>query len=315
VDTASEPLAPAGPHRPTFGAEAEGSVVRFRSQDGLLLAARIFDVTPSERLPLLCLPGLSRNSRDFIGLGRFFARHASEPRKVVAVDYRGRGLSEPDRDWRNYKPLVEAHDVLAAATVLGIERAILIGSSRGGIVAMLLGALRPALIAGVILNDIGPVVEGTGLARIKKYLGSVPAVRDWDEALDTLRRGAGAQFPGLSEEDWRRQAEAYFAESGSGIAPQFDRNLLRSIGDLDLSERLPVLWPQFMSLAGVPVLAIRGEHSDVLSPRTLVEMAERHPQFEHLTVRGQGHTPLLRDAPTLERILTFAQRCDEPADS
>ena len=149
-----------------------GRVQTYRSQDGLMLAARIFSPpTPApERLPLLCLSGLSRNSRDFIAIGEYFANHAVEPRRVVALDYRGRGLSEADPDWRHYKPLVEAQDALAGAAVLGIERAIIVGTSRGGLIAMLLGALRPTLIGGVVLNDIGPVIEGTGLARIKNYL-------------------------------------------------------------------------------------------------------------------------------------------------
>ena len=288
----------------------EGRIVRFRSQDGILLAARIFDAARSHRLPLLCLPGLSRNSRDFLAIGNFFSAHPTEPRMVIALDYRGRGLSEPDPDWRNYKPNVEAEDVLAAAAVLGLEEAIFIGTSRGGIVTMLLGAVRPGLIAGAVLNDIGPVLEGTGLARIKRYLDAVRPVGGWEEAVTAVKNSAGAQFPGLSAEDWRAHAEAYFTKMRSGFAPQFDRNLIRAISDIDFSERVPVLWPQFLGLGRVPVLAIRGEFSDVLSPRTLGEMADRHPEFEQLTVRGQGHAPLLRDLSTIERIFAFARRCE-----
>ena len=288
-----------------------GRIARFRSQDGITLAARIFDAPPSDRLPLLCLPGLSRNSRDFIALGRHFSGHPAEPRRVVAVDYRGRGLSDPDPHWRNYRPDMEANDVLAAMAVLGIEEGIFIGTSRGGLIAMLLGALRPGLMAGVVLNDIGPVLEGTGLARIKRNLDALHPASGWNEAIAALRHGIGPQFPALSMEDWRATAEAYFAQTAKGLVPQFDRNLLRAIADLDFSDRIPVLWPQFMSLARVPLLAIRGEFSDVLSADTLAEMAERHPDFEEMTVRGQGHAPLLRDMPSLNRILAFARRCEE----
>ena len=158
---------------PTAPAEAEyGRVVAFRSQDGLRLAAHVFEAPASGRMPLLCLPGLSRNSRDFSALGRFFARHPCAPRKVVALDYRGRGLSDASPDWRSYTPMVEARDVLAAAAALGLDRVVVVGTSRGGIIAMLLGSLRPALIAGTALNDIGPVIEGTGIARIKKSLAA-----------------------------------------------------------------------------------------------------------------------------------------------
>jgi len=286
-----------------------GRLIRIRSQDGLSLACRCFDAATSERLPLLCLPGLSRNSRDFIALGRFFSRHPGEPRNVIAIDYRGRGFSDSDPNWRNYRPVVEAQDVLTVATALGVERAILVGTSRGGIIAMLIGALRPRLIAGVVLNDVGPVLEGTGLARIKSYLSTRSTVANLDEAATLLRSMSGAQFPGLTHEDWRALAEAYFAETKRGLAPQYDPNLRKTAIDLDVTEKIPVLWSQFMSLARVPILAIRGEHSDILSARTLAEMAERNPGLEQLTVTGQGHAPLLRDEPTLKRIDAFAKRC------
>jgi pimeloyl-ACP methyl ester carboxylesterase len=305
--------------RETFGGEAaffstprsaeSGRVVRIRSQDGLSLAARIFDAPGSDRLPLVCLPGLSRNSRDFLALGRFISSHPSGSRRVIAVDYRGRGLSESDPNWRNYKPIVEAEDVLTIAAALGIERAILIGTSRGGIISMLIGVLRPALIAGVVLNDIGPVLEGRGLARIKSYLSSRHSVASWEDATALVRSISEAQFSALSDSDWRSMAAAYFVETRSGLVPQFDRNLRKTIVDIDATEKIPVLWPQFMSLAGVPTLAIRGEHSDLLSPRTLAEMATRHPRLAQLTISGQGHAPLLADEATLARISTFALDC------
>jgi pimeloyl-ACP methyl ester carboxylesterase len=298
---------------PATDASAEndvGRIVRIRSQDGLSLAVRIFDVPGSDRLPLLCLPGLSRNSRDFLALGRFFSSHPAEPRRVIAVDYRGRGLSEADPDWRNYKPIVEAEDVLTITAALGIERAILVGTSRGGIISMLIGMLRPTLIAGVVLNDIGPVLEGRGLARIKAYLSSRHSVASWEEATALVRSVSEAQFPGLSDTDWRSFAAAYFTESRSGLTPQFDPNLRKTVVDIDVTEKIPVLWPQFMSLANIRVLAIRGEHSDLLSPRTLAEMALRHQRLEQLTVSGQGHAPLLGDEATLTKISAFAAGCD-----
>jgi pimeloyl-ACP methyl ester carboxylesterase len=297
---------------PGVAGEYGGQVQRFRSQDGLLLAARVFRAASSgSRTPLLCLPGLSRNSRDFSGLGRYFCQHPAEPRTVIALDYRGRGLSESDPNWRNYQPVVEAQDVLAAVAVFGVEHAIVIGTSRGGIIAMLLGALRPGLLAGVVLNDIGPVVEGTGLARIKNYLSARRRpVHSWSQAIAMLRETAEGQFPALSDDDWRAHADAYFAETRSGLAPQFDPRLVKTIDDVDFTEKIPPLWPQFRSLSRVPVLAIRGEFSDILSKKTLEEMNERHPDFEHLTVPGHGHAPLLRDLETLQRISAFARRCD-----
>ncbi len=287
----------------------DGRVAYFRSQDGLSLAVRFFDSADRSRLPLLCLPGLSRNSRDFVGLGRFFASHPTEPRRVIAVDYRGRGLSDNDPDWRNYKPIVEAQDVLAAAAAFGIERAILIGTSRGGILSMLLGVLRPALIAGAVLNDIGPVIEGRGLVRIKGYLTvKKRSVGSWDAAIAAVRAAGEAQYPRLPDEEWRALAAAYYGPAGGGLAPEFDPNLRKAIVDIHLSEKVPVLWPQFMSLARVPMLAIRGELSDILSPQTVAEMVKRHPRLDAFVVPRQGHAPLLRDSMTLGRILAFAQQ-------
>ncbi len=293
----------------SFTGEYFGQVNHFRSQDGLKLAVRTFRAAQSSRLPLLCLPGLSRNSRDFIALGRYFSQNLSEPRTVIALDYRGRGLSDNDPNWRNYKPVVEAHDAIIAAAVHGIERAILVGTSRGGIISMLLGALRPGLIAGAVLNDIGPVIEGTGLARIKNYLSGRRPVANWDEAVALIRDTAENRFPALSEDDWLAQAEAYFAEEGGGLVPQFDPALVKPIAAVDVTERIPPLWPQFASLGAVPVLAIRGANSDLLSEQTLKQMHERHPQMESLVVEGQGHAPLLRDAATLDRMFAFVKRC------
>ena len=146
----------------TADSSENGRVVRIRSQDGLSLAVRIFDAPSTDRLPLLCLPGLSRNSRDFLALGRFFSSHPTESRRVIAVDYRGRGFSDADPDWRNYKPVVEAEDVLTITAALGVERAILIGTSRGGIISMLIGVLQTFAVA--VDYSLLDALRATGIA-------------------------------------------------------------------------------------------------------------------------------------------------------
>lgn len=289
----------------------EGRVIRFSAQDGLMLAARMFGVHQPGRLPILCLPGLSRNSRDFIALGRHLSENASQPRQVFALDYRGRGRSDHDRNWHNYTPLTEAHDVMAAAAALGIAEAVLVGTSRGGLIAMILGALRPGLMAGVVLNDIGPVIEGIGLARIKRYLTGNGAVSSWDAAEEAVQRINSTHFPALDDDDWRAFTRAIFVEKDGQIRPDFDPKLVNTVKNIDFETSIPVLWPQFESLGGIPVLSIRGERSDILSAETVSGMAARHHHFEQLTVPGQGHAPLLRDAASLERIKAFALRCDE----
>lgn len=291
-------------------AAQEERVVRFAAQDGLTLAARIWGAPRPDRLPVLCLAGLSRNSRDFRALGRALAGPADGGRQVIALDARGRGLSDADPNWRNYTPLTESHDVLTAATVLGIERAVVVGTSRGGILAMILGALRPALLAGVVLNDIGPVIEAEGLARIRTYLAAARPMRSRDEAVAAVKRVAGTRFPALAEEDWRAMTEAFYVEADGVLRPDYDERLLRGLESLDSAEAIPVLWPQFDSLRRIPVLVVRGALSDIVSAETVAAMAARHPDLAQHTVEGQAHAPLLRDAPTMERIAAFVRRCD-----
>ncbi|MBZ8131900.1 alpha/beta hydrolase [Afifella sp. IM 167] len=281
------------------------------AQDGLKLGLRFYGEWHAERLPLVCLPGLSRNARDFQRLASFFAGHAEAPRTVVALDYRGRGLSGYDRNWKNYHPLVETADVVTVMTALDIPEAVFIGTSRGGLAAMILGAIRPKLLAGVVLNDIGPKIEGTGLARIKNYLGRMRPPRTWAEAEELVRQINGRTFTGVDDEDWRAFTEAMFVKVDGELKPDFDPNLMKTVQNLDLEDEVPTLWPQFASLAKIPVMSIRGANSDLLSPSVVDEMARRHPSMERLTVPGQGHAPLLRDRPTLNRIAAFARRCDE----
>jgi pimeloyl-ACP methyl ester carboxylesterase len=291
--------------QPQTSDSSGGRIVRVRAQDGTRLAARIYQAADSSRLPLLCLPGLSRNSRDFAALGAFLSAHPAEPRTVIALDYRGRGLSEPNPDWRSYTPLVEAHDTLAVAAALGVSEAVVVGTSRGGLIAMILAGLRPDLLAGVVLNDIGPVIERAGLARIKTYLSARPRPADWQAAVAALRDVHGRFFPALSGADWLAYAQATFTEASEGLEPNFDPALINTLQALHGTTEIPVMWGQFAGLTRVPVLAIRGEHSDLLSPGTLAEMAERHPRLEQITVPGQGHAPLLRDSATLERVAAF----------
>lgn len=291
--------------------ENAGTVTCFSAQDGIRLAARIFGSHQPDRLPVLCLPGLARNSRDFIGLGNYLAVENQPPRQVFALDYRGRGLSDPAAHWTDYSPLLEARDVLTATEALGIHKAVIVGTSRGGLIAMVLGALRPALMAGIILNDVGPVIEGTGLARIKGYLSNPASPRDIDDAVERMKRVMAGQFTSVTEKDWKALARAVYAEDEKGnLRLDVDQGLLRSVASIDLEHAIPTLWPQFESLRRHPMLSIRGENSDILSEDTVKAMVERHPHLETLTVIGQGHAPLLRDLASLSRISAFALRCD-----
>jgi pimeloyl-ACP methyl ester carboxylesterase len=282
----------------------------YSSSDGLKLHARVYDAAKDEAAPVICLPGLTRNARDFHELALYLSRDAATPRRVVAFDYRGRGQSAYDPNWRNYDPVVEAGDVMAGLTALGIEHGAFIGTSRGGLIVLAIAAMRPALLKAVVLNDIGPVVEGAGLAQIRAYLERAPKPADFSEAVAIQRAAQQGIFTTLNDADWERAARAIYRDEGGRPVPDFDPALLKTLKSINLSKALPELWPQFMGLAGVPVLAIRGENSKLLSAQTLMEMQKRLPDLEAVTVAGQGHAPFLETAGLPRRIETFLQKAD-----
>ncbi|MEO3998620.1 alpha/beta hydrolase [Mesorhizobium sp. CAU 1732] len=283
---------------------------RFSAPDGLTLSARIYGEQIDGGLPVVCLPGLTRNARDFHDLAVHLSRNARLPRKIVAFDYRGRGQSAYDPDWKNYDLMVETGDVLAGLTALGIEHAAFIGTSRGGLIIFLLAAMRPAALRAVVLNDVGPVIEGAGLAQIRAYLERAPKAATFDEAAKILKVANGAAFPALADADWDRMAHAIYREDGGKLRPDFDPNLMKTLKGIDLSAPLPVFWPQFVGLGAVPVLAIRGETSMLLSPETLAQMRKRHSRIETITVAGQGHAPMLDTGDLPKRIEAFLDRTE-----
>lgn len=280
------------------------------AQDGLRLHVRDFGETLGDALTVVCLPGLSRSADDFTVLAQALADGESGPaRRVLAIDYRGRGKSDWDPDTRNYDLMVELADIASILTALSVPRAVFVGTSRGGLHTMLMGALRPALIAGAVINDIGPVIATEGLARIKGYVGKLPKPADWAGAVAALKAIGGAHFTGLSEDEWLAYAQLTFAEEGGALAARYDPGLMDNLKRLDLNA-IPELWPQFDGLQHVPLMVIRGENSDLLSAETAAAMIERHPGAELVTVKGQGHAPLLMDRPTIDRIAAFVSRCD-----
>lgn len=281
--------------------------------DGLRLFARDYGRAGADALPLICLPGLSRNSADFHELAVALATDPDRPRRVLALDYRGRGRSDYDPDPRKYDVAIELGDVVQVLTHLKVGRAIFVGTSRGGLIAMALAAAQPDRVAGVVLNDIGPVLEASGLARIRGYVGKLPEPRDDAEGVRILRSLQGARFPALMQAQWSRMARATWTRRDGRLVPNYDPALLHTLEGLDLEAPLPTLWPLFEKLSGVPVLAIRGELSDLLSAETLAAMAAAHPSLEAITVPGQGHAPLLDDPDTIEAIGDFAGRLEARA--
>jgi pimeloyl-ACP methyl ester carboxylesterase len=281
----------------------------YTSRDGLRLHARHYPAPDAGRRPVLCLPGLTRNVRDFHALASYLS-DASQPtpRDVYAVDYRGRGRSAHDPNWRNYAIQVETLDVLDFMTVAGLHDAALVGTSRGGLIAMIMATMRPASIGAVVLNDIGPAIERDGLARIVAYAGRVPLPNSWAEAARLAHDMNKRHFPAVPAEQWADVARQWFDDVNGQPAHSCDQNIAKALSLLD--GPVPSLWSQFEALSYAPTLAVRGALSDVLSEQTLYQMCVRHPRLQTLVVPGQGHAPLLLDLATQRGIADFLAACD-----
>lgn len=280
------------------------------ASDGLRLHARCYGRGSLPGLPVICLPGLARTAADFEKLAIALSGHADRPRRVVALDYRGRGESDYDRNPANYAFHIELADMLAAATALDALPAVIVGTSRGGILAMLLAAMRPTAIAGVVLNDIGPVIEPKGLMRIKGYVGKLPEPRSFDEGAEILRRLFDAQFPKLTDEDWMAASLRTFKEQNGRLVPTYDVRLANTLEGINFERPLPPLWKEFDALARVPLMVVRGANSDLLSPETVEAMRARRAEMDVVEVSDQGHAPLLAEDDVIARIADFAFACD-----
>jgi pimeloyl-ACP methyl ester carboxylesterase len=282
--------------------------------DGLRLHARVYGSGPVHTTPVVCLPGLTRNGADFETLAQALASDSASPRRVIAIDLRGRGLSAYDPDPSHYNLQTELADVLAVMAALDASPAVIVGTSRGGLIAMLMAAVRPTAIAGVVLNDIGPVIEPKGLMRIKGYAGKLPQPKDYPDAVAILQRLMSAQFPNLTDGEWLAYARGTFKEEDSGrLVPSYDVRLSETLKAVTPDAPVPTMWPQFTALAQRPVMVIRGGLSDILSAATVDQMTARHPSLAVQVVEDQGHAPLLTDTPTVSAIGSFIRRCGATA--
>ncbi len=276
--------------------------------DGLRLYARSYG-SPNGRRPVVCLPGLARTTLDFDSVAAILAGDAERPRQVIAIDYRGRGRSDYDPNPANYSLATELADLLAVLTALETPPAVFLGTSRGGILTMLLAAVRPAAIAGVILNDIGPVIEIQGLLRIKSYLGRLPQPKSYEEGGEILRRLLGAQFPKLTQDQWMVFAKQTFEDKNGFLKVRYDPKLALLLKGISATHVLPPLWKEFDALAQVPAMLIRGANSDILSAETVEAMRMRRPDMTILEVPDQGHPPLLAEREVISEICTFIESC------
>lgn len=286
-----------------------------QSSDGLKLHAREYAPAgaAADALPVLCLPGLTRTTEDFDVIATALAHDAKAPRRVVAIDYRGRGLSDHDADPSKYAVPVEAGDVQAIAAELGISKAIMIGTSRGGMIAMVLSATQSAMVAGVVLNDVGPALEMTGLVRIKEYIAKDTLPTSWDEAAAGIKALFGRDFPNLSDDDWMAWAKRGFTERDGKLIKTHDPALSAAFAGIDPANPPPPAWKLFDKMAEKPLMLIHGGRSDLLSAQGVKDMVARRPDLDLVEVPDEGHAPLLADAPTISRIIAFCASCDRTA--
>jgi pimeloyl-ACP methyl ester carboxylesterase len=282
----------------------------FPAPDGLQLHVRDYEPVRCDktRLPVLCLPGLSRNARDFHQFAVLLSQDPVFPRRVVAFDYRGRGFSAYDANPANYNVAIECRDVIAVCAALGIARGVFVGTSRGGLILHILAATQPGFIAGVVLNDIGPEIEAEGLKDIRDYLGKRAQPATLGSAAVGLEDLHGSTFPALTRADWREMADAIYTVKDGQVVADHDPRLADQLHAIDFSKPLPTLWPQFDLLAEKPVLAVRGEHSRLFSADTLSRMAAQRPTVQAVVAEGQGHAPLLHHPGLFPKVKAFLDR-------
>lgn len=279
-----------------------------RSPDGLRLYARDYPGAAGEaRLPVICIHGLTRNSADF---GQLAPAMAATGRRVLAIDVRGRGRSQYAADPMTYRPEVYARDVAALMEQAGVARAVFVGTSMGGLITMQLAGARGKLIAGAVLNDVGPEVSPAGLARIAAYTGKPVEVSSWSDAAAYVRSTNGVAFPRYDEADWEAFARRVFREDAGGRPVlAYDPEIAAPIRAAGGKALVPNLWPYFRRLTkGRPTLLVRGGSSDLLGRDIAERMLKTAPEMAFAEVPGIGHAPMLDEPAARSAILGFLDR-------
>lgn len=282
-----------------------------QTTDGLTIRGYDYGDRLSNKVPIVCLPGLTRSTRDFEAIAEHLSGDEQSPRRILTLDYRGRGRSDYDKKWKNYNVLVEAQDVLNAIVAAGLKDVAILGTSRGGIIAMLLGSMRPGILSGVILHDIGPTVDLAGLLKIKNYISHIRSPKDWLEAASMLKTVHQRRFPKFKEKDWKALAHLTFKNKNHLPAIDFDPKLVKTLESISADDPPPNLWPQFMSLRSIPLLVIKGALSDLLTQETFEDMDRAHPTMRSVIVPDEGHVPSLMNEEVLTEIKALMARLDK----
>lgn len=258
-------------------------------------------------MPVLCLHGLTRNSADFAAL----ADHLAGRYRVIVPDVRGRGRSQWDDQPANYIPPVYVQDTFALMKHLGIARAAIVGTSMGGIMAMIMAALAPQMVAGMVLNDVGPELDLAGLKRIASYTGKGKPVATWAEAAEAARAINAVAFPRYGDADWMAFARRLFVEKDGVPVAAYDPAIAVAFTPPPDAPPPFDMWPMWDKISDIPVLSIRGELSDLLSPDTVAQMAARHAGMSAVTVPDVGHAPMLDEPAAIAAIDTFLENLED----
>lgn len=282
-----------------------------RTIDDLTLYARDYPpLAPETGAPVICLHGLTRNSRDFEIIA---PRIAALGRRVIVPDMRGRGQSANDPDPAHYVPAVYAQDVVKLMNDLDVQKAVFIGTSMGGLITLVIAATAPDRIAASVLNDVGPQVNTSGLTRIASYVGNVQPVASLQEAAAAVRATNGSAFPDKLDDDafWLAFARRTFRVRDDGqFELDYDPLIALAFADFDADAPAPDLMPYFQALANKPVLSVRGEHSDILTAEGAERMRDASERVEAITVQGRGHAPALDEPDAWDAILDFLARVE-----
>ena len=275
------------------------------SEDGLRLHYRDYP-GPADKPPLVCLPGLTRNARDYEDV----AAKLSGNRRVLCLDFRGRGDSDYAKDPASYVPPIYARDLAALLDQAGIDRFVALGTSLGGLVTMLFAASQPDRVAGAILVDVGPEVSAEGIARIRSYVGQGRSFETWMHAARALQELQGGAYPDYAAADWLRLAKRTMTLGSNGrIVFDYDMKIAEPFANGDNAVP-PDLWPCWNALAGRPLLVLRGEQSDILTPETVARMLDEAPGAELVTVPRVGHAPTLDEPEAVAAIERLLERVD-----
>lgn len=273
----------------------------YQSTDDLRLYARDYSTADDSSPVVLCMHGLTRNSVDFEALIELLPVDY----RVLSVDQRGRGNSEYDPNPDNYQVNVYVKDMFHLLDELGIKQAALIGTSMGGIMAIVMQARRPGLVSGIVLNDIGPELDPIGMQRINAAVSAAPAVKNWVQAIDSLREDLQHAFPKYAEPEWQELAQRLYRENTHGVPVlNYDALIARPMSAKS-DDSSDVLWSMFDAASKAPLLLVRGERSDLLSMDCVEKMRSRHAGMQFIEVPDVGHVPVLNERPAADAIINF----------